>query len=112
MENLRRSSDNMRFLIVPMPLGLPKAAATKVFPLAQKIGIASKKRVDSFDQVLWLTGNLDQTNLRKSVYSVRRAMQEFKPDLVYSEFNISAVIASKTEGVSVYTTVSYPTQYI
>ena len=99
-------------LEVPMPLGLPKAAATKVFSLAQKLGIASKKRVDSFDQVLWLTGNLDQTYLRKSVYSVRRAIQEFKPDLVYSEFNISAVIASKTEGVPVYTTVSYPTQYI
>ena len=163
MENLRRSSDNMRILIVPMaalaethgpvarcqtmaygfmnagldvatcmaqdmnyrvmngitnyhlevpmPLGLPKAAATKVFPLAQKLGISSKKRVDSFDQVLWLTGNLDQTYLRKSVYSIRRAIQEFKPDRVYSEFNISAVIAAKTEGVPVYTTVSYPTQY-
>ena len=98
-------------LDVPMPLGLPKVIAKKVFPLAQKLGISSKKTVNSFDQVLWLTGNLDKTYLRKSVYSVRRAIQEYKPDIVYSEFNISAVIAAKAEGVPLYTTVSYPTQY-
>ena len=98
-------------LDVPMPLGLPGVIATKVFPLAQSLGISSKKTVNSFDQVLWLTGNLDQTYLRKSVDSVRKAIHESKPDIVYSEFNISAVIAAKTEGVPLYTTVSYPTQY-
>ena len=67
--------------------------------------------MNSFDQVLWLTGNLDQAYLRKSVCSVRGAIQEFEPDIVYSEFNISAIIDAKTEGVSLYTTVSYPTQY-
>ena len=51
-------------LDVPMPLGLPGVIATKVFPLAQSLGISSKKTVNSFDQVLWLTGNLDQKYMR------------------------------------------------
>ena len=98
-------------LDVPMPLGLPKVIATKVFPLVQSLGISSKKTVNSFDQVLRLTGNLDITYLRNSVSSIRKAIQESKPDIVYSEFNISAIIAAKIEGIPLYTTVSCPTQY-
>lgn len=39
-------------------------------------GITSKKTVDSFDQVLRFTGNLDYKYLRKSVASIRKAIQE------------------------------------
>ena len=35
----------------------------------------------------------------------------FKPDVVYSEFNISAIIAAKKEGLPLYITVSLPTQF-
>ena len=110
--NYRAMDDIPNFdLDIPMPLGLPKAIATKTFPVAQRLGITSKKTVNSFDQVLFLTGNLDYKYLKKSVSSVRKAIQEDQPDIVYSEFNISAIIAAKKEGVSLYLTVSYPTQY-
>lgn len=99
------------FLDVPMPLGLPKTIATRTFPIAQKLGITSRKTVDSFDQVLHFTGNLDYTYLAKSVSSVRKAIREYGADIVYSEFNISAIIAAKKEGVRLCTTVSYPTQH-
>ena len=33
------------------------------------------------------------------------------PDIVYSEFNISAIVAAKKEKIPLYITVSYPTQY-
>lgn len=102
---------NNYFLDIPMPFGLPKAIASKAFPIAQKLGIISKKTVDSFDQVLQFTGNLDYRYLKKSVASVRKAIQEFKPDIVYSEFNISAIIAAKKEEIPLYITVSYPTQH-
>ena len=98
-------------LEVPMPLGLPKIIATRAFPVAQKTGLVSRKTVKSFDQVLHLTGNLDYRYLKASVSSLRTAMQEYKPDIVYSEFNLSAFIAAKKEGITLYTTVSYPTQY-
>lgn len=97
-------------LEVPMPLGLPKAIATKTFPIAQKLGIIEKKNVASFEDVLHFTGNIDYDYLTKSVQDIRDAINDFNPDIVYSEFNISAIIASKLEDKPLYATVSYPTQ--
>ena len=98
-------------LDTPMPFGLPKAIGSRTFPIAQKLGITSKKTVYSFDEVLWFTGNLDPAYLRKSVESIRKAIRDFRADAVYSEFNISAIIAAKLEEIPVYTTVSFPTQH-
>ena len=99
------------FLDIPMPMGLPECIAKRTFPIAQKLGITAKKTVDSFDQVLRFTGNLDYKYLKKSVASIRKAIQESKTDIVYSEFNISAIIAAKKEGIPLCATVSYPTQH-
>lgn len=99
------------YLDTPMPLGLPKAIATRTFPIAQRIGITSQKTVSSFDEVLWFTGNLDYRYLRASVDFIREAIHEFRPDVVYSEFNISAIIASKIERIPLCTSVSYPTRH-
>ena len=76
------------FLEVPMPMGLPAPIAKRMFPIAQKTGITSRKTVESFDQVLFMTGNLDYSYIKKSVASVRKAIREYHPDIVYSEFNI------------------------
>jgi len=97
-------------LDIPMPFGMPKFIASRTFPVAQKLGITSKKTVNSFDQVLLFTGNLDYDYLKKSVHSIRKVIQDFQPDLVYSEFNLSAIIAAKKEGKQLLTTISYPTQ--
>ena len=99
------------YLDTPMPFGLPRAVASRTFPIAQKLGITSRKTVKSFDEVLWFTGNLDYRYLGKSVDSVRKAIRDFRADAVYSEFNISAIIASKIENIPLYTTVSFPTQH-
>ncbi len=99
------------FLDIPMPFGLPKVIATRTFPIAQKLGITAKKTVKSFDQVLQMTGNLDSRYLRKSIDSVRKAIEDFRPDIVYSEFNISAIIAARKERVPLFITVSKPTQH-
>jgi len=99
------------FLDIPMPFGMPKFIASRTFPVAQKLGITSRKTVNSFDQVLLFTGNLDYDYLKKSVESLRKAIKDFNPDIVYSEFNISAIIAAKAEGKKLFTTVSYPTQH-
>ena len=98
------------FLDVPAPLGMPEIIASKVFPVAQKLGITSRKTVKSFDEVLWFTGNSVYNYLVKSVASVRRAIRSFKPDIVYSEFSMPAMIAAKLENKKLFATVSYPTQ--
>lgn len=99
------------YLDIPMPMGLPEPIAKSVFPFAQKIGITSRKRVDSFDQVLFMTGNLEYKYIKNSVSSIRKAISEFHPDIVYSEFNISAIIAARIERITLYCTISYPTQH-
>ena len=98
------------YLEVPMPLGLPKAIAAKTFPIAQKLGIIERKNVGSFEDVLHFTGNIDYNYLAKSVEDIRKAIADFNPDIVYSEFNISAIIAAKLENKPLYATISYPTQ--
>ena len=97
-------------LEIPTPMGMPKISAKFFFPLVQKLGITSKKTVKSFEQVLFFTGNLDKRYLKKSVEDIRSAIRDFEPDIVYSEFNISAHIAAKLEHVRLYATVSFPTQ--
>ena len=98
------------YLEVPMPLGLPKAIASRTFPIAQKLGIIERKNVGSFEDVLHFTGNIDYNYLLKSVADIRKAIADFNPDIVYSEFNISAIIAAKIENKPLYVTISYPTQ--
>ena len=89
---------------------MPEIIASKVFPIAQKLGITSRKTVNSFDEVLWFTGNTVYSYIVKSVANIRRAIRSFKPDIVYSEFSIPAMIAAKLENKRLFTTVSYPTQ--
>ena len=98
-------------LAIPMPFGLPAPIAKRIFPIAQKLGMTSRVTVDSFEQVLFMTGNLDYRYLKKSVSSIRKAIQDFHPDAIYSEYNISAMIAAQIEAIPLYCTVSYPTQY-
>ena len=85
--------------------------AGHTFPLAQKTGITSRKSVNSFDDVLHLTGNTDYKYLKESVSDVRNAIQDFNPDVIYSEFNISAILAGKIEKKKIFISASFPTQY-
>ena len=97
-------------LPVPSPLGAPMAIAKRTFPLAQKLGIAGRKPVHSFEEVLWLTGNLAYSFLARSVTAIRASIRSEGIDAVYSEFSLPAIIAAQAEGVAVFGTHSYPTQ--
>ena len=97
-------------LPVPSPLGAPMAIAKRTFPLAQKLGIAGRKPVTSFEEVLWLTGNLAYPYLKESVSRLRSFIVEEAIDAVYSEFSLSAVIAALAEGIPLYGSASYPTR--
>lgn len=99
------------FLTVPMPLGLPKRIAVYAFPIAQKLGITRAKTVNSFEDVLHLTGNIDYKYLKTSIHDITKAIDDFEPDIIYSEFNISAIIAGKIENKRIFISASIPTQY-
>jgi len=97
-------------LSVPVPLGLPQFIGRYLFPMAQKLGITSIKKVNGFEDVLYLTGNTGYEYLNKSVGEIRQAIKDFRPDIVYSEFNISAIIATRLEGKRCFISASVPTQ--
>ena len=94
---------------VPSPLGLPGAIARHTFPLASRLGLMGRKPVRSFEEVLWLTGALDERYTRAAVEVLRAHMRASRPDVVYSEFSLAAVIAARAEGVPCVGSGSQPT---
>ena len=94
---------------VPSPLGLPDAIARHTFPLASRLGLMGRKPVHSFEEVLWLTGALDERYARAAVDALRTHMRAARPDVVYSEFNLAAIIAARAEGIPCVGSGSQPT---
>ena len=94
---------------VPSPLGLPDAIARHTFPLASRLGLMGRKPVRSFEEVLWLTGALDERYTRAAVDALRAHMRAIRPDVVYSEFSLAAVIAARAEGIPCVGSASQPT---
>lgn len=94
---------------VPSPFGLPDAIARHTFPLASRLGLMGRKPVHSFEEVLWLTGSLDYRYSRAAVEKLREFIRTWRPDVVYSEFNLAAVIAARAEGIPCVGSGSQPT---
>ena len=94
---------------VPSPLGLPEAIARHTFPLASRLGLMGRKPVRSFEEVLWLTGALNERYTRAAVDTLRAHMRAARPDVVYSEFSLAAVIAARAEGIPCVGSASQPT---
>ena len=94
---------------VPSPLGLPEAIARHTFPLASRLGLMGRKPVHSFEEVLWLTGALDYRYSCVVVEKLREFMRSWRPDVVYSEFNLASVIAARVEGILCVGSGSQPT---
>ena len=94
---------------VPSPLGLPEAIARHTFPLASRLGLMGRKPVRSFEEVLWLTGALDERYMRAAVEVLRAHMHTARPDVVYSEFSLAAIIAARAEGIPCVGSGSQPT---
>ena len=94
---------------VPSPLGLPEAIARHTFPLASRLGLMGRKPVHSFEEVLWLTGSLDYRYSCAVVEKLRDFIRTWRPDVVYSEFNLAAVIAARAEGIPCMGSGSQPT---
>ncbi len=97
-------------LSVPVPLGLPGWIGKHFFSIIEKSGIMGRKTVHSFEEVLQLTGAVTYPYFKVSVDEIRAAIKEFKPDVVYTEFNLSAIAAAKAEQTAIAATYSYPVQ--
>ena len=95
---------------VPSPMGLPKVIGKRMFKIAEILGVRQKRPVNSFEEVLYITGAIDKKHFAEDVACIRKAIQSYKPNVVYSEFNLSAIVAAKAENIKVATGYSFPTQ--
>ena len=86
-------------LPAPSPLGLPMPLSSRAFPIAERLGIAGRRPVRSFEEVLWLTGALAYRYEKDSVQAIRDLLRTEQPDVVYSEFSLPAIIAAEAEGI-------------
>lgn len=95
---------------IPSPFGMPLAIGKRMFGLAQRLGIQQKKKVHSFEQVLFFTGAIQRKLFEKDVSAIRKSIRDFNPDVVYAEFRPAAIVAAKLEKVKVATGYSFPVQ--
>ena len=96
------------FAPIPSPMGLPMAIGKRAFAIAQRLGIQQRRKVRSFEEVLFIVGAIQERFFAEDVLAVRRAIQEFQPDLVYAEFRLAAIVAARLEKVRVAISYSYP----
>ena len=95
---------------IPSPLGLPMFIGKRMLKIGQVLGVQQKKKVNSYEQVLQFVGAITYKHFSEDVFYIRNAIKEFKPDVVYAEFRIAAIVASKLENIKVVTGFSYPVQ--
>lgn len=107
-----RKIDNVKnyYAPIPTPFGMPAFLGKRMFKIGQLLGVQEKKKVNSFEQVLHFVGAINKKHFYEDVFYIRKAIQDYKPDIVYAEFRLSAIIASKLENVKVVTGYSYPVQ--
>lgn len=100
------SIENVKNYYAPIPsiLGIPELADKSILKEAHE------KTMNSFEDVLNFIGAIDEEFFANDVYYIRKAIQEFKPDAIYSEFRVAAIVAAKLEGIKVATGFSFPVQ--
>jgi uncharacterized protein (TIGR00661 family) len=107
-----RSIEKVKNYYAPIPslLGKPKFIGSNIFKIIQLLGLQEKKTVNSFEEVLHFIGAINRKYFANDVSCIRKAIKEFKPDVIYSEFRVAAIVAAKLEKVKVVTGYSFPVQ--
>ena len=96
------------FAPIPSPMGLPMAIGKRAFGMARRLGLQQRRKVHSFEEVLFIVGAIKESFFAEDVSAIRVAIREFKPDVVYAEFRPAAIVAARMENIPVATGYSYP----
>jgi len=97
------SIENVKNYYAPIPsmLGISKLTDKSILKKSEE------KTMNSFEEVLNFIGAINEEFFAKDVYYIRKAIQEFNPDVIYSEFRIAAIVAAKLECIKVATGFSF-----
>jgi len=108
-----RPIDGVKNYYCPIPKlfgKVPFAIAKRIFPIIQKLKLQEKKEIVSFEQVLYISGAIAGNFFETDVNWIRKAINKFKPDVIFAEFRPAAIVAAKLENIKVVTDHSFPTQ--
>ena len=100
----------VRWFASPKPslLGLPRPLGDLLPRLMAAAGMGRRARVHSFEQVLFMGGNLSPGFVQRDVQALRSAIREFEPDLVFPEYRYQSIVAARLEGKPLAGTHSFP----
>ncbi|MEJ6952275.1 glycosyltransferase, partial [Natronospora cellulosivora (SeqCode)] len=103
---------NVKNYFAPLPsfFGLPNYLSEILICLVKKLGIQKRKKINSYEEVMHIFGIISKKHFQEDVKYIRKAIKDFKPDIVYAEFRIAAIVAAKLENKKVATSFSYPVQ--
>jgi len=93
---------------VPSPIGLPKILGRPAYKLYKHFGIQKREFVDDYETIFRYIGLSSKSFFKKDVINVRKAIQSFKPDVIFTEHRLSPIVAAKLEKIKVVSTYSLP----
>jgi uncharacterized protein (TIGR00661 family) len=96
---------------LPSPMGTPLSIGKQIFRIAQLTGLQARKKVQSFEEVLYIIGAIHPRFFPRDVEALRTAIRKFRPDVVFSEFRPAAIVAARIEQVPVVTGLSVPAHW-
>ena len=94
------------FSDIPSPVGLPKILGRPVYQLYKLSGIQKRESVNDYEMIFHFIGLSNKTFFKNDVENVRKAIRDFKPDIVFTEHRLSPIVAARLENVKVVTTYS------
>jgi UDP:flavonoid glycosyltransferase YjiC (YdhE family) len=107
-----RPMEHVRNYIAPVPsvFGTPVWIGHWLMRFGKFLGLPQRMPIRSFEQVLYMIGATAKAFFPRDVTAVRHAIQAFRPDVVFAEARIAAIVAARLEQISVVTDYSYPLQ--
>jgi len=97
---------------VPIPFGLPRFAGKVLAKIISAIDIPYSKPEDapmqSFDVPLFMMGGTKEKFFRQDIKEIRRIIETYHIDAVYSEFRLSGIVAAKLAKVKCITSYGKP----
>lgn len=90
----------------PSPFGISHFLGGMLMDFLSNRYIEEKKNVDSYEECLYIHGILEREYFKEDIEAMREAIRKFKPDVVYTETRLSAIVAAVLEDVKVVTAYS------
>jgi uncharacterized protein (TIGR00661 family) len=93
---------------IPSPIGVPKFLARIVYKLYKYFGLQKNENVNDYETILHYIGLSNRNFFEKDVINVCKAIEDFNPDILFTEHRLSPIVAAKLLKIKVVTTYSLP----